>query len=250
MKAWIANIQAHPELRLVYNARRDFNYRRILLQPNPQSKAYNDLYYRAAFINQLVKAWSEEPEILIIRNYSTIIVENVNEFVEIQTILNTYQRLKNVWKLYENTCTIENCKLCLALIVEEQAETEKDDDDENDEEKDEGAPKKDQSNLSNDNHQDPSSSKIQSSSKAKDKQNPSSSNPPQSSRNALFLTRPVKHLLRGRKTILKSKWRKFIEREEEPDWKPYTTDNSKRPYSHRYGYSYADITSSKMMKMW
>lgn len=50
MASWVDELKANPELQFTYNARRDINFRRVLLQPDPDSKAYGDQYYRSAFI--------------------------------------------------------------------------------------------------------------------------------------------------------------------------------------------------------
>lgn len=253
MTDWIKELQINESAKMEYNVRRDIKFRRVLLSPFP-SDAYNDQDYRSAFVNEPIKQWKGEAGVLIIRNFSTSGL--VATDASVANILASFKALHQAWMDITIKCALEDCDLCnhlksLEKANEDTLESDDEDENENGDEDDE----KDQ-NEAGDIPESPNSNnkgKENENDDKEDRKRKRASTQGQSqARNYEFVTRPIKRLIYGRKSLSKEMKAKIQKREDErePDWmltKPY---DESIPYSHRHGYTYRNSTSASAMATW
>ena len=253
MTDWIKELQINESAKMEYNVRRDIKFRRVLLSPFP-SDAYNDQNYRSAFVTEPIKQWKGEPGVLIIRNFTTFGIESNDANVE--KLLTSFKILHQTWMNIKIKCALEDCDICNYL---KSLETANEDTLENDDENENEDGDKDDEKDQNEAGEIPESQN--SNNKGKEKENDdkedrkrkrASTQGQSQARNYEFVTRPIKRLICGRKSLSKEMKAKLQEREDErePDWmltKPY---DESIPYSHRHGYTYRNSTSASAMATW
>ncbi|KAL9103962.1 MAG: hypothetical protein Q9163_001024, partial [Psora crenata] len=106
---WTQRIEATPQIIQEYNAQRTVVFRRLLLDPDTESPAFQDTYYKSAFTNSPTKIWSGEPGTLIVR---PLTLPSIYSTPELRKTLRDFIALQDLWLEYENPCYQEGCPIC------------------------------------------------------------------------------------------------------------------------------------------
>lgn len=263
MEAWISELKADPKMIRTYNSRRDIVFQRMLLRPDPNSKAFQDEAFRSAFVRNPHKVWQGEVGVVLLRN-SFILMETRSRMeLEVREALNRYHELQGIWINTQNPCSLKDCFLCENEENqidgnEQQKDKNNDDDVDSDSDNNNLGPNNDEN--SNGKKRPPKNKKHPKSKKhhknnnrssAKDRQDVRRSKSiQQQTQGTYFTTRPVKHLIRGRKRVKRRVKKRAVERNKGDDWMCTTPYDESIPYSHRYGYTWANTTSNELMAMW
>ena len=247
MTEWIQEITTTPKIIQELNTRRNVVYRRLLLAPDPDSRAFNDEHYRSAFTNNPTKIWSGEPGVLITRplprSPPVLDKEARQFFADLST-------LHILWTGFESTCLEENCPICQNKS-DDDAGDDDDDAGDDDDDDDAGDDDDDDDDGNYDGNDDGDSDWNEENSEEDDqegcKKDVSSS---RKSKKVLAKKQPMNA---GQQSPLKdvSNHRKnFGNTETERDWMNSAPYDESVPYSHRYGYTWAGTTSNQLMELW
>ena len=236
-KNWIERIEAAPQIIREYNSQRSIVFRRLLLAPDPDSKAFQDTHYKSAFTDNPTKTWPGEPGVVIVRPPTA---PPPRPTAELRDTLNNFGALQQIWLAYERPCSDENCPICQSKSKWEQGiEDDKDDKDdegsEEDEDEDDNGDEED-SEEDNEGNEDISSSR-------KSRKRTSKNQPDSTDQQSPLQDVDVK------KSTQASKRRKTLKNTER-DWMTSAPYDESVPYSHRYGYTWAGTTSNDLMKLW
>ena len=235
LTAWLQDIKASPERIPRYNALKDVKWKRFLLQYNPQSIAFQDAHFRAAFSDMPVKHWPGEAGSLIIRN--AIITSVSWDALEPETTnaMLDYHSLYMIWMRYKSPCSLQDCKLCSPHVQEEWESVDENKGDVEKEDKEERC--KDDSNgmdeekddEKNEDEEDANTDKV-----------------------VKYRKAPVGRYSKKRKTPSTARRRRKQKRRkgQERDWLTTEPYDESVPYSHRYGYTYADSTANDVIRDW
>lgn len=224
---WKQRIEATPQIIQEYNSQRSIVFRRLLLIPDPDSRAFQDNHYRSAFTDSPTKIWPGEPGVVIVRPPLCSLPKPT---AELQQTLDDFEALQKLWRAYKSPCSEENCPICQSDNDGKQGKEDdlddKDDDDDDDE---------------NDDEDDEDDENINSSRKSRKrifKRQPDSTGQ-QSPLQDIDTKKPTQA----------SKRRKKLKNTER-DWMTSAPYDESIPYSHRYGYTWAGTTSNELMKLW
>jgi hypothetical protein len=219
-------IEAAPQVIQEYNSRRSIVFRRLLLAPDPDSKAFQDTHYKSAFTDNPTKIWAGEPGVVIVRPPPD---DPPEPTAELQETLDDFGALRKVWLAYKSPCSEENCPICQSKSDGKQGK-EDSEDDEDDDRNEEDSEEDEEGN------EDISSSRK--SRKMISKKQPDSTD--QQS--------PLQDV-DAKKSTQASKHRRNLKNTER-DWMTSAPYDESIPYSHRYGYTWAGTTSNELMKLW
>lgn len=227
---WIPRIKATPQTIPEYNSQRNIVYRRLLLTPDPDSKAFQDTHYRSAFVHNPTKMWSGEPGTIMVRPPFPLPPKPTAELR--QTLVN-FKALQELWSTYTGSCSKEDCPICRKKSEEEEGKERDEDHEEDDEEDDRNEKDAEEDEEAS---QDISSSRKSRNRKSKRQLDGAGQ---QSSRQPLNVKKSSQACKR-RKTSRSTRniW---------IDSAPY---DESVPYTHRYGYTWANTTSNELMQMW
>lgn len=253
LAAWLQEIKASPQRILHYNTLEDVNWRRFLLQPDPQSAAFQDTYFRAAFSDIPVKHWPGEVGSVIIRNASILGVPLMAVEPATKNAVRDYRILLEIWIEYQSPCSLQDCRLCSPRTQEEANITSKDNGDiEEDEEEEED---KDGNDEDDENGDDEDKDEKDTDKKMKNKKTlfGGHGKKPRTLGTAEKMRKV--HVSRyGKKARLPSKAKTIGKPRRRPgqerDWLTTEPYDENVPYSHRYGYTYAHATSNDRIRYW
>ena len=223
---WVQKIKATPQMIEEYNSRRDLVFQRLLLAPDPESRAFQDNHYKSAFTKSPTKIWPGEPGVLIL---PPSFVPPPDPTADLRKTLDDFGALQELWLTYKNPCSSEECPICRVNIAgnkgsevdreyEEEEEEEEDDDDgkEGDSEDDEDDEEEDSEDDDGD---------IEEISSRKKRKGISKKQAGSTGQEAPF------HGI-GR------------------DWMTSAPYDESIPYSHRYGYTWVGSTANELMALW
>ena len=229
---WVQRIEATPQTILEYNSQRNIVYRRLLLTPDPDSKAFQDAHYKSAFTHNPTKMWSGEPGAIMVR---PLFPFPPKPTAELRKTLVNFKALQELWSTYTGSCSKDACPICQKKSEKEEGK-EKDEDHEEEDDNEED----DRNEKDVEEHEEPSKdiSSSRKSRKGKSKRRLDSAGQ-QSSRQPLNVKKSTQ--ASKRRKISKSMGNIWI------DSAPY---DESVPYTHRYGYTWANTTSNQLMQMW
>ena len=239
---WTQRIEATPQIIQEYNSQRSIVFRRLLLVPDPDSKAFQDTHYKSAFTDNPTKIWPGEPGVVIVRPPPAPPREPT---AELQKTLDDFGALQKLWLAYKNPCSEENCPICQSNNDGKQGKEDdmddKDDEDDEDDEEDDEDDEDEDGNEEDDEEDEEGNEDISSSRKSRkriSKRQPDSTGqqPPLQDFDAKKSTQASKHRRNLKNT--------------ERDWMTSAPYDESIPYSHRYGYTWAGTTSNELMKLW
>lgn len=236
-ETWLKSVESTPQIIQEYNSQRAVVFRRLLLQSDRDSKAFQDNDYKKAFIETPKKLWSGEPGVLIMRPAIYYCPPNA----VFREALDNYNALRDLWFKYESPCSREQCPIFL------QGEPEDTDDDggDEDDEGNEGDGGEDEEDEEDDeeNEDNKEDSYEDSEEEEEGDEDVSSS---RKSRKGISKRQPDSASLQNSSTSKRAKKPKHKER----DWMTSAPYDESVPYSHRYGYTWAGTTSNELMQLW
>ena len=106
---WRQRVEATPQIIPEYNSQRNIVFRRLLLCPDPDSKAFQDNHYKSAFTDNPTKIWSGEPGVVVLRS---IPLNPPSTTAELKKTLHDFRVLQSLWVEYESQCSEEKCPIC------------------------------------------------------------------------------------------------------------------------------------------
>ena len=227
---WMQRIETAPQIIQEYNSQRDIVFRRLLLAPDPDSKAFQDTHYKSAFTDNPTKIWPGEPGVVIVRPPPAPPPEPT---AELQETLDDFRALQKLWLAYKVPCSEENCPICQSKSDGKQ-EKEDDKDDEDDDKDDD----RNEEDSEEDEEGDQDISSSRKSRKRISKRQPDS----------IGQQSPLQDV-DVKKSTQASKYRKTLKNTER-DWMTSAPYDESIPYSHRYGYTWAGTTSNELMELW
>ncbi|MCJ1468070.1 hypothetical protein MMC07_006696 [Pseudocyphellaria aurata] len=264
ISSWIENIEANPEAAAQiiegYKSQRDTVFRRFCIITAPFTAAINDIHYKSAFTNNPTKMWPGEPGSAILRPLYTTLGNNSTEFKE---TLNGLRKLQDLWIQHQRPCLKANCPICQSKGNGKQSDKDNEDDQDNEDHEDFEDDDVDKYNNKEDGREsekrdeDIGSRRKSGKSISKRERDSTGRQPPRQHAAAKKFTRVrnrgnvpmntkrAKKLTRARN---RGKVRKDTERER--DWMTSTPYDESIPYSHRYGYTFANSTSNELMQWW
>ena len=239
---WTQRIEATSQIIQEYNCQRSIIFRRLLLAPDPDSKAFQDTHYKSAFTNNPTKIWPGEPGVVIVRPPPAPPPEPT---AELQEILDEFGTLKKLWLAYKIPCSEENCPICESNSdgkkgKEDDLDNKDDEDDHEDDEDDEDNEDdgRNEEDSEEDEEVDEGISSSRKSRKRISKRQPDSTD-----------QQPPLQDFDTKKSTEASKRRKNSKNTER-DWMTSAPYDESIPYTHRYGYTWAGTTSNELMKLW
>lgn len=237
---WVRRIEAAPQIIQEYNSQRSIVFRRLLLAPDPDSKAFQDTHYKSAFTDNPTKIWPGEPGVVIVRPPTALPPDPT---AELQETLDDFGALQRLWHAYKSPCSEENCPICQSKSDGKQGkEDDKDDkDDEYDDEDDDRSEEDGEEDSEEDSEEDEEGNEDISSSR-KSRKGISKRQPDTTGQQ-------FPQDVNAKKSTLASKHRKKLKNTER-DWMTSAPYDESIPYSHRYGYTWAGTTSNDLMKLW
>lgn len=264
---WTEQIKTTPHIIEEYNARPTNLFRRLLLVPDPEFSAYKDPDYRSAFNDRPTGTWSGEPGVLISRG-PIFIPEDPTP--ELEETLDDFAALQKLWLRYRGSCSEEDCPLCRSNNDEKQEEDNKDDEDERNEEDDEeddgedGGENKEGGEDDDEDGEDDSEEYDED-----DGENDSEDDGENNSEADEEVDDRIRSSRRSRKRTFKirsdstgppqdfgtkkstqtSKYRRSSKNKER-DWMTTEPYDESVPLSHRYGYTWANLTANDIMAYW
>ena len=233
---WIRRIEAAPQIIQEYNSQRSIVFRRLLLAPDPDSKAFQDTHYKSAFTDNPTRIWPGEPGVVIVRPPPA---PPPAPTAELRETLYDFAALQKIWLAYKSPCSEENCPICQSKSDGKQGkedDKEDKDDEGDDEEEDEDDEDDDEDSEEDEECNEDISSNRKSRKRIFKKQPDSTGQQP-----------PLQDV--DTKSIQASKHRKKLKNVER-DWMTSAPYDESIPYSHRYGYTWAGSTSNELMKLW
>ena len=251
MATWLQSIRAEPGKNFIqeYNPLRNASYRRLLIQPDPESNAFQDKHYKSAFVNEPTKIWAGEVGVVLLRSLTinSIATEQLDE--KSQQVLETFDELSKIWRKYRGSCSKENCLICRQKEKwnEEHErignqEGEDDGDDNNSKSKEDWDI---ETEDEEDNREKRKMPRRESSNPVKKYSAPMTRS---AARMVRSRTRNYRSkVVKPRKNARKKSTKKQSRKSEPYDATPY---NETVPYSHRVGYTWAGTTSNELMTMW
>ena len=251
---WTQRIKATPQIIQQYNSQRNVVFRRVLLLPDPDSKAFQDNHYKSAFTDSPTKIWPGEPGVVIM---SPPPIPPPEPTAELQKTLDDFEVLQKLWRAYKNPCLVEECPICHSSNEddngnEEDSEEDGEEDGEEDSEEDgkeddeedgeEDSKENDTEDSKEDGEEDEEGDKDFSSSRKSRKG---------ISKRQLDSTgqQPPLQDFDTKKSFQANKHRKKPKNTER-DWMTSAPYDKSIPYSHRYGYTWAGSTSNELMELW
>ena len=248
--SWKQKVQTTPHIIQEYNLQRNVAFRRLLLTPDPDSKAFQDNYYKSAFINSPIKIWPGEPGVIIVRPPPAPPPE---PSPELQAILDDFGALQKLWLAYKSPCSDEKCPICQGKNDENQGM--EDDDDEKDEGKDEDEDENEDENVDGDSGEDDEDDVVNEDygeegeegdediNSSRKRRNISKGQPERTRQQAPLQNFDTKTSIQANKHGKKPK-------STERDWMTSAPYDESVPYSHRYGYTWSGTTSNDLMQLW
>lgn len=242
---WIHRIESAPQIIQEYNSQKNVVFRRLLLVPDPDSKAFQDTHYRSAFTDNPTRIWSGEPGVVVVRQTPLFLSQST---AKLQETLDNFNVLQSLWFAYQSSCSEGNCPICQNKSDGKQGK-EDDKDDKDDSQDDD----RNEENGEEDEEADGSTSSSRKSRKRISKRHPDSNG-----QQSPFQDVDVKKSTRASKYRRASIYRKASKprkarknlKNTERDWMTTTPYDESIPYSHRYGYTWANTTSNELMEMW
>ena len=255
---WRQRIEATPQIIQEYNSQRNIVFRRLLLAPDPDSKAFQDNHYKSAFTDSPTKIWPGEPGVVIVRPPPAPPPEPT---AELRETLDDFGALQKLWLAYKCPCSEEGCPICQSnndgkqgkeddldnkddrdVDSEDDSEDDEEDDSDDDEEDDDEDDHSDDEGNEEDGEEDEEGDEDTSSSTKSGKR--LSKRQPNSTGQQL----PLQDF-DTKKSFQANKHRKKPNNTER-DWMTSAPYDESIPYSHRYGYTWAGTTSNELMKLW
>ncbi|MCJ1253492.1 hypothetical protein MMC24_001304 [Lignoscripta atroalba] len=261
---WTQRIEATPQIIPEYNSQRNIVFRRLLLQLDPDSKAFQDNHYKSAFTNSPTKIWSGEPGVVMVRPPVNPPPEPT---AELQKTWDDFGALQKLWLACKSPCSKEKCPICQpnndgkqgkgddlddkdegkdadegnedAEEGNEDAEEDEEDEEDDEDEDDEGNEEDSEEDSEEDEEGDENISSSTKSTKGSSKTQPDSTGQQQPPLQDPDTKNPIQTKKHRKKP-------KHAER----DWMTSAPYDESVPYSHRYGYTWADSTSNSLMQMW
>jgi hypothetical protein len=263
---WTEKIKETPQVIQKYNSLRSIVFRRLLLVPDPESKAFQDNHYKSAFDDRPTKIWPGEPGVVIVRPPPDL---PATPTAELQEILDNFGALKKLWLAYKSPCSIEKCPICQrnkdgtqgkeGNMDDMNGKDNEDDGDEDDGEEDEDDSEEDGDDVEedeDDNEMDEEEGDEKEYNQEDDlseedgKQNEQGDETTDGSKNVRkrIFTRQTNST--GTKKLIQANKRHQKPRNKGRDWMTSTPYDESIPYSHRYGYTWAGSTSNELMQLW
>ena len=223
---WTQRIEATPQIIQEYNSQRNIVFRRLLLIPDPDSKAFQDNHYKSAFTDSPTKIWPGEPGVVIVRPPPA---PPPKPTAELRETLDGFRALQELWLAYESPCSEERCPICQSNNDGKQGKVDDKDEDEDDDGNEEDGKE--------DEEGDEGISSSRKSGKRTFKRQPDSTGQqPLQDSDIKKSSQVNKHRKKPNNT--------------ERDWMTSAPYDESVPYSHRYGYTWAGTTSNELMKLW
>lgn len=114
MSTWLRDAKADPKEDYIqhWNGRRDIQFRRWRLLPDPDSVAFKDEHFKSAFTNYPVKKWAGEVGAVILTNINLcgMTAEELDE--DLVKALEEYDELREMWISYKSPCSEKECSIC------------------------------------------------------------------------------------------------------------------------------------------
>lgn len=216
-----------------YNFLRNIVFPRLLLSPDPYSKAFQDNHYKSAFTDSPTEMWPGEPGVVIVR---PSLNRPTKPTAELQKTWDDFGALQKLWFAYEGSCSQEKCPICQSdsdgkQVKEDDSDDRDDMDDEEDDDENEEDGKEDEEG-----DEDIGSSRKDGKRISKRQPNSTGHQPPIQNSHTKKSSQTNKH----RK---KAKTR-------ERDWSKSAPYDESVPITHRYGYTWAGSTSNELMSLW
>jgi len=258
---WIRRIKATPQIIQEYNSQRDIVFRRLLLIPDPDSKAFQDTHYKSAFTDNPTRILPGEPGVVIVRPPPAFPPAPT---AELQETLNDFEALQKIWLAYKSPCSEENCPICRSKSDGKQGkEDDKDDkddegDDENDEDDDEDDEDDDEDDEDDDEDDEDDDEDDEDDDEDSEENEECNENISRNRKSRKRISKkqpdstgqqPSLQDVDIKKSTQASKHRKNLKNMER-DWMTSAPYDESIPYSHRYGYTWAGSTSNELMKLW
>lgn len=256
LETWLPDISATPQRIPEYNRYEELQWRRFLIDRDSQSTAYNDDHYRAAFVDTPLKSWKGEAGSVILRSFGVASSSRDEMDPETRQAIRTSRALQDIWLDYQGTCTVEDCKLC-SHSNEQDAENESDngaEDDDNDTDDDNDATDGNHDGDLDEKGNDRNLDEV-----LQDKDSWHKKDGGNKKRRATSYQQQHGHTANVRRHgsrrvsirgITKNRGKRWRVRGKEKDWLTTAPYDETVPYSHRYGYTFADYTSNDHMKDW
>lgn len=240
--SWKEKIQITPHLIQEYNSQRNIAFRRLLLTPDPDSKAFQDDYYKSAFINSPIKIWPGDPGAIIVRPPPAPPPE---PSTELQVTLDDFGALQKLWLAYKSPCLDENCPICQGENDEKQGMGDDNDDKDEGEDEDEDGDggEDDDDDGGNEGYGEEDEEGDEDTKGSRKRRNISKGQPGKASQ------QPPLQNFDTNTSIQANKHRKKL-KNTETDWMTSAPYDESVPYSHRYGYTWLGTTSNDLMKLW
>ena len=248
-------IETVPQIIQEYNSQRNIVFRRLLLAPDPDSKAFQDTHYKSAFTDNPTKIWPGEPGVVIVRPPPAPPPEPT---AELQETLDDFRALQKLWLAYKSLCSEENCPICQSKSdgkqgkeddkddEDEDEDDDEDDDDEDDDDEDDDDEDDDDEDDDDRNEEDGEEHEEGDediSGSRKSRKRISKRQPDSTGQQSPLQDIDVK------KSTQASKYRNKLKNTER-DWMTSAPYDESIPYSHRYGYTWAGTTSNELMELW
>ena len=240
-KNWIQSIKAAPQKIQEYNSQRSIVFRRLLLDPDSDSEAFQDTHYKSAFTDNPTKIWPGEPGVLMVRPPP---FPPSDKTAELKEALDDFWALQKIWLDYESPCSEENCPICQSKSDGKQGKDDdkNDKEDEGDDDADDEDDDRNEEDSEEDSEEDEESNEDVSSSR-KSRKSISKKQPDSTGQQS-----PLQDV-DANKSTQASKHRKTLKNKER-DWMTSAPYDESVPYTHRYGYTWAGTTSNDLMKLW
>ena len=232
-KNWIQRIEATPRIIQEYNSQRNIVFRRLLLIPDPDSKAFQDNYYKSAFTDSPTKIWSGEPGVVVI---SPLPAPPPEPTAELQETFNDFRALQMLWLTYKSPCSEEKCPICQSNNEGEDSKGDGEEDSEEDSKEDSEEDSKEDSKEDEEGDKDFGRSWKRRKGIFKRQTGSTGQQPPLQDFDTKKLSQAKKYHQKPKNT--------------ERDWMTSAPYDKSIPYSHRYGYTWAGSTSNDLMRMW
>jgi hypothetical protein len=264
IQEWLANVKESSNAISTYRSQKNILYRRHLLDLDAIVSNTNiDEAFRDAFTERPTKTWHGEASLTILRATDP----PADPEPELEKAFDSLLELAKIWGKYRGECPLTVCSLCgkdedpdddKEDDDEDEKESEddkegKDDkehddenDDEDDEEDDEDSDEEDdeQSDDDDENEEDTEDKNVEDDEDENEKNDEEDEEDSRRKKRSNDRASP-KPRKKQRKSS-KNNWRKQTER----DWMTSRPYDKRIPFSHRYGYTYANCTSNDHIERW
>ncbi|KAL9104014.1 MAG: hypothetical protein Q9163_000992 [Psora crenata] len=280
---WTQKIDITPQIIEEYNSQRNIVFRRLLLDPDPDSPAFQDTHYRSAFTNSPTKVWLGEPGVLIVRPPYAPPPEPTAELLK---TLHDFRALQDLWLKYKNLCSQEECPICQTNDDGKQGKEDHPDNKEDDDSEDKADNKEDDREDDGENDEEDNEEDDEEDNKEDDEEYDEEDDDDtddemddkevEAKRKSIQALKQYKKLnwttsapsdeeddeedneedneeddgMDDKEVEAKRKSIQALKQYKKLDWTNSTPYDESVPFSHRWGYSYANMTSNDLMKMW